>query len=97
MPYVRQPHSGDMSPCVSADCDGVTEIVGVSAHARVLGGLRISSMLVDPWTCGAGGREPGSSLENARKDSVERNTSRPVTWHAPSRLWFSPTPCGMSR
>jgi hypothetical protein len=91
MPCVRRLHLGDMSPCVSADCVGVSETVGVSAHALILGGLRTSSRLVGPWTCGAGGREPCSSLENAKKDSVERNSRRLVTWHAPSRLCFSPT------
>ena len=84
MPCVRRQHSGDMSPCVSADCVGVIETVGVSAHARILGGLKTSSRLVGPWACGAGGREPCSSLENAKKDSVEssRNLSRGTHRHA---------------
>ncbi len=78
MPCVRRPHSGDTSPCVSADCVGVSETVGVSAHARILGGLRTSLMLVGPWTCGAGGREPYSSLEKAKKDNAERNSGAPL-------------------
>jgi hypothetical protein len=58
MPCVRRLHLGDTSPCVSADCVGVTETVGVSAHARILGGLRTSLRSVDPWTCEVEAREP---------------------------------------
>ena len=89
MPCVRRLHSGDMSPCVSADCVEVTEIVDVSAHDRVLGGLKTSSMLVGPWACGAGVREPCSSLENTKKDSVERplaDLSRGMHRHASASL-----------
>ena len=58
-----------MSRCVSADCVGVTETVGVSVHARILGGLRTSA-------CGAGGREPCLSLERKVLADLSRGTHR---------------------
>jgi hypothetical protein len=81
MPCVRRLHSGDTSPCVSADCGGATETAGVGAHARFLDGLKTSSRLVGPQTCGAGGREACSSLEGAKKDSVERKLQLSYTCH----------------
>ena len=72
MPCVRRLHLGDTSPCVSADCGGGTGTAGVLAHARLLDGLKTFSRLVGLWKCEAGGREPCSSLERAKKDSVGR-------------------------
>jgi hypothetical protein len=96
MPCVRRLHSGDMSPCVSADCVGVTETVGVSAHARILDGLKTSSRLVGPWACGAGGREPCSSLENAKKASVESSQACHVA-RIVTPLLLSHASCVMNR
>lgn len=66
MPCARRLHSGDMSPCGTADCGGATENAGVSAPGRLVGGLGTFSRAVDPWTCGAGGREPCSSSRQGR-------------------------------
>lgn len=93
MPCVRRLHSGDTSPCVSADYGGGTGTAGVLGHAQLLDGLKTFSRLVGLRICEAGGRGPCLSLERAKKDVVDdRNLFGHVTWHAPSRLCFSPTP-----
>lgn len=89
MPGVKRLHSGDTSPCVSADCDGATESAGVSSHGQLLDGLKTSSRSEGPQICGAVVHEPCSSLEEVKKDALSRGTadvSRGMHRHAVAHL-----------